>query len=252
MLEKAKSLERSLYINLVNRAQAEWSNGHSELADRLLADCSLNRRGWEWYFTKKLCHSDLHTLRGHTVQVDAVAFNQDGRLVASVACDLRDWSFEPGELTVWETATGRTLFTRPRRVCCVAFTPDGEIAVGDTLGVITFYDAVTGQIARTAGTRRKPQPGFGTVLTRDGATFAMVGSDRLELWDAPLGIVYLTSRHRGRGQYITVALNPDGKTLAKSGAAASVDIWDVQTAKPIRTLRGPAQAIYALAFSPTG
>jgi len=250
-LEKAESLERNLYINLVNRAQAELSNGHSALADRLLDACPPNRRGWEWYFSKGLCHSDLHTLRGHTKHVDAVAFNQDGRLVASVACDLRDWSLEPGELTVWETATGRALFTRPApRVCCVAFTPDGEVAVGDTLGVVAFHNVATGNIVRTAGTRRARYPGYVTALSRDGATFAMLGGGRLELWDVTTGRRRHEVAYRG-GPFITAAFSADGTTIAASGAEASVDLWDVQTAKPMRTLRGPAQAIYALAFSRT-
>ncbi len=153
-LDKAEALERNLYVNLVNRAKAEFFGGNPALADRLLDECPTERRGWEWYFSKKLCHSDLQTMRGHTEVVHGVAIDPSGRLVASVASDLITDNRDPSELRVWEAETGSiVLARRGLGLNCVAFIPGGLVAVGDGTGVVTFYDVATGDIAHTVGTR---------------------------------------------------------------------------------------------------
>jgi hypothetical protein len=101
-LEKAESLSRQLYVNLVNRAKSEWSDANVALADQLLGACPTERRGWEWYFSRKLCHSELHTLRGHSQRVSEVAFDSSGRYVASVAGELDASKPHPSELIVWQ------------------------------------------------------------------------------------------------------------------------------------------------------
>ncbi len=253
VLEKADSLERQLYVSLVNRAKGEWSDGNVALADRLLDDCPHKRRGWEWYFTKKLCHSDLHTLRGHTQIVKDVAFDPGGRYVASVASDLDTGKPHPSEVIVWEAATGRKVFARDgHHLHCVAVAPGGVVAVGDLTGLVSFYDVSTGKVAKTLGTRWRVPSVERLAFSGDGATLAIVRRERFELWDMSSSKRLQQGNHSRRGWGISVAFSPDGTMLATSGQDASIDIWDAHTAKRIRTLRGDAEQIYAVAFSPTG
>ena len=34
--------------------------------EKLLDDCPTDRRSWEWHYLKRLCHTELLTLRGHS------------------------------------------------------------------------------------------------------------------------------------------------------------------------------------------
>jgi len=50
----------------------------------------------------------------------------------------------------------------------------------------------------------------------------------------------------------SVALSPDGKTLASGGYDSKIILWDVDSGKPARTLEGHNGAILGLAFRPDG
>lgn len=50
----------------------------------------------------------------------------------------------------------------------------------------------------------------------------------------------------------TLALSPDGVTLASGGGDKTIRLWDWVTGEPIATLSGHTQSIKALAFSPDG
>jgi hypothetical protein len=60
-------------------------------------------RGFEWYYLWRCLHSDLHTFRGHTEEVNAVAFAPDGQWLASGADD--------GSAKVWNVATNELAAT---------------------------------------------------------------------------------------------------------------------------------------------
>jgi WD40 repeat protein len=252
-LDKRETLERNLYINLVNRARAEWSDGNVALADRLLDACPRERRGWEWYFTRKLCHTDLNTLRGHTQVVRSVAFDPRGRLVASVASDLDQSKHHPSELLVWEAATGRLVLARPGPYLNhIAFTASGLVAVAGNGGFVTFYDVTTGNVARTIGTRGSA-PVERIAWSREGARMVLFRSPgKLELWDVRTGDHPEQTAPTAPNLGNALAMSPDGETVAIPGPEASIEVWDVRASKQIRTLRGPTYGIFALAFSGSG
>jgi WD40 repeat protein len=97
----------------------------------------------------------LHTLGGHPFEVNAVAFSPDGRWVATASgsryTPLAGLSLEvipPGEVAVWDAATGRSVWRQrdPRgAVLAVLFAPDGSrLAAGGVPEFLAFRDPVTG------------------------------------------------------------------------------------------------------------
>ena len=75
----------------MNLAQQAWQEGQMDLVQHLQAlepkrpeDPDL--RGFEWYYSQRLCQLDLRTL-GHSGGVTSVAFSPDGRRIASAGLD---------------------------------------------------------------------------------------------------------------------------------------------------------------------
>jgi WD40 repeat protein len=54
------------------------------------------------------------------------------------------------------------------------------------------------------------------------------------------------------GRVTSVAVSPDGQTLASGSSDQTVKLWDVATGKERATLRGHTKEVYALAFAPDG
>ena len=84
-------------------------------------------------------------LRGHEGYAWSVAFSPDGKTLASAG-----GSFDkPGELKLWDTATGAaraTLAGHEGYVHSVAFSPDGKtLASGGYDGTVRLWDATIGE-----------------------------------------------------------------------------------------------------------
>ena len=104
-LAKAKETDQALdeaefqrYFHHIARAAAGWREGNMVRVEKLLDDCPTDRRGWEWHYLKRLCHTDLLTLRGHTDAVqwrgvqsrwDSAGFGELGRHRAGLGRDHR-------------------------------------------------------------------------------------------------------------------------------------------------------------------
>jgi WD40 repeat protein len=58
--------------------------------------------------------------------------------------------------------------------------------------------------------------------------------------------------HGHRGFVRSVALSPDGKTLASGSSDKTVRLWDIRTGKCLKILQGHIYWIRSVAFSPDG
>src|SRR5262249_6662067 len=80
---KNQELETTLYFQLIAVAHRELQENNLLQAEELLDQCPTDRRAWEWYYLKRLCHVEPVTLRGQPGWAHTVAFSPDGQLLAS-------------------------------------------------------------------------------------------------------------------------------------------------------------------------
>jgi WD40 repeat protein len=230
----------------------------------------------------------LHTLRGHTDWVEAVAVTPDGRRAVSAADD--------GTLRVWDLDRGEELITlrgHTDDVNAVVMTPDGRRAVSASadgtirvwdldraLPVLTLegHDGPVSAVAVTPDGRRVISGGAGRALTlwklEDGAPLQTLAGhqdwvravavtsegDRavsaaddgvLRVWDLEAGTCVATLC-AGRGALNDVALTPDGQRALAAGADSRIQVWDLARETLTQTLQGHGDWVRCLAVTTDG
>src|SRR5207248_1144964 len=113
--------------------------------------------------------------------------------------------------------------------------PDGAIA---RIGTLRFVDG--GQFG-------------GLLYTPDGKMLITSGlGGFVRVWDAATGRQVREWPVKEVNSVNSLALSPDGKTLATGTIAGTptVRLWDMATGKELPRLAGPADWTFAVAFSP--
>jgi WD40 repeat protein/serine/threonine protein kinase len=193
----------------------------------------------------------LHVLAGHSDWVSSLAFSPDSKLLVSASGNVL--FNQPGEVKVWEVASGKERFNFPGKkpILTVAFHPDGKLlASAGKEKVIRFWNPQKGEKVFSLSV---PCAGVHSLaFSPDGKRLAVGGEGRyLAVWDLNTRkeILNLT----GHTEAIqSVAFRPDGERLASAGAGKSIRIWDVGSGKQLGVCQGHSASITGLAFSPDG
>ena len=141
----------------------------------------------------------------------AVAFSPDGRLLAAETGG-NVFAIGPGEITVWDLATGQKVVTLRGR--SVAFSPDGRRLAFGTDHAVTVHDLAAGRDVLTL------EGHTGEVLAvafdRDGSRIACGSRDRsVRVWDAATGA--LLGELVGHTAPVSgLAFHPGGRRLASA------------------------------------
>ena len=163
--EKARS-DLRWYAAESTLAQKDWEQGEIASLEKRLdvleprSSDTPDLRSFEWYHLKRLCRLDMSTLPGHSAPVYCVAFSPDGKRLASASGNFG----QPGEVKVWDVATGSELFCLTGHkdlVSCVTFSPDGRRLASanggvHTPGEIKIWDPADGRELSTLHSAHRP------------------------------------------------------------------------------------------------
>ncbi|MBD1944362.1 WD40 repeat domain-containing protein [Coleofasciculus sp. FACHB-712] len=182
----------------------------------------------------------VHTLKGHSELVRAVAISPDGQILASSSGDKT--------IKLWNLETGKRLYTLEGHssvVISVAFSPDGKtlasasnLAVGD--GNIKLWDVETGTLQRSLGKGLLRFRVSCVTFSPDGQTLASGNIDAtIKLWQLNSGKVHSTLKGHG-WDVNSVAFSHDGKILVSGGLDGAIKIWNWRTGELLYTLNRPS------------
>jgi serine/threonine protein kinase len=192
----------------------------------------------------------VHTLKGHTSMVQAIAISPDGQQIASGSND--------NNIKLWQLTTGKLLrdFNRwfsghSSMVDSLAFSPDGQLlASGSWDDTIKLWEVNTGkQISTLTGHSNWVNS---VAFSPDGQILASGSADNsIKLWQIKTG--RQVSTLTGHSDLVgSVAFSQDGEILASGSADYNIKLWQVNTGREICTLTSHFFYVNSVAFSPNG
>ena len=168
---------------------------------------------------------------GHTDKISSAAYSPDGKTIATASWDetVRLWDVRTGKNT--KTLKGHTY-----GISSVVYSPDGKtIATASSDKTIRLWNARTGRNIKTL--EGHTEAVISVKFLPDGKTIATAGADKtIRLWNTHTG----KPTNIFDGYQNPIAFSPDGNTLLGTSSIniinGAVQMWDVHTGQPIKTL----------------
>ena len=195
----------------------------------------------------------LHTLVGHTSQVNDVAMTSDGSHAISTSLD--------GTLKVWEMESGICIRTLKEVVpgwkdyaTSVALTSNGRHAIlASSDHMLRLWDIESGTCLRTfIGHTDSVND---VAITPDGHYAVSAAGGRnspsdysLKIWDLESGACLRTLEGH-TGPVKSVALMQDGRRAVSGSQDETIKVWDIQSGACLRTLESHSGTLLCLALS---
>lgn len=198
---------------------------------------------------------ELHTLLGHTSQVNTVAVTADGRLAISGSSEK--------SLKVWDLERGMELCSlhgHADTVEKVVITPEGRRVVsasGDK--TIRVWDIESGeQLHNLHGSQHIIT---NLMLAPDGHRIisSSFEDQTIKIWDIPFylypGLKYNAPRRPllcHTDSVNALAVTPDGRQLVSASSDATLKLWDLASGTELLTFQSHPAPIYTVAVTPDG
>lgn len=135
--ERARSISRTAYTNSLSAAAEALSEGDSNMANRLLLQCSMSQRGWEWEHLKLRLNQPRAVYRDSVAEdVIQVAWSPDGKRFATASGSGLVWirsTEDGGDVNCFRVRTSARL--------ALAWCPDGQhITTLGNEGLVQLWD----------------------------------------------------------------------------------------------------------------
>ncbi|MBD2606491.1 CHAT domain-containing protein [Scytonema hofmannii FACHB-248] len=239
------------------KGHTDWGNSVSFSPDgKTLASASKDKTVKLWDIN---AGQKIKTLKGHTDFVTNISFSPDGKTLASASKDKT--------VKLWDINTGREIKTfkvHTDNVSSISFSPDGKtLASASKDKTVKLWDINTGREIKTFKVHTDNVSSIS--FSPDGKTLASTSEDKtVKLWDINTGREIKT--FKGHTNMVnTVSFNPDGKILASAsgdntsnpfrislGGDYTVRLWDINTGREMKILKGHTNKVNSVSFSPDG
>jgi RNA polymerase sigma factor (sigma-70 family) len=186
----------------------------------------------------------LRVLRGHTSEVNCLAFSKSGQVLASGSDDHTVRLFDMA--TAQETA----IFLQDGEVYALAFTRDDKsLACAGSDGVLRLWDVASGKEAKRFPVHKAAV--YALAAAPDGRTLVAAGADgTMSIWD--LRGEREPGRLKGHTAAIRALAFSATGVLASAGDDYLIKLWEPALDRERATLAPHENPVKALAFTPSG